>query len=86
MMTTIHAMPTIARERSTLPRRSHSRGDDGQRRPEAWPWLRMNRLVTRYLPQPKDRHPYPKDRFALDLRQEPYEGVLHVRICAGGRR
>ena len=24
--------------------------------------------------------------FALDSRQEPYEVMLHVRICAGGRR
>ncbi len=24
--------------------------------------------------------------FALDLQQEPYEGILHVRICAGGSR
>ena len=24
--------------------------------------------------------------FALDSRQEPYEVILHVRICAGGRR
>lgn len=25
-----------------------------------------------------------KNRVAPDLRQEPYEVVLHVRICAGG--
>jgi hypothetical protein len=24
--------------------------------------------------------------FTFDLRQEPYEVILHVRICAGGRR
>jgi hypothetical protein len=24
--------------------------------------------------------------FAFDSRQEPYEVILHVRICAGGRR
>ena len=33
----------------------------------AWPWERMNRLVTRYLPQPKILHPYPKDRFRARL-------------------
>jgi RNA-directed DNA polymerase len=34
-----------------------------QRGRAAWPWSRMNRLVKRYLPQPKILHPYPKDRF-----------------------
>jgi RNA-directed DNA polymerase len=33
----------------------------------AWPWERMNRLVDRYLPQPKILHPYPKDRFRARL-------------------
>jgi RNA-directed DNA polymerase len=33
----------------------------------AWPWDRMNRLVDRYLPQPKILHPYPKDRFRARL-------------------
>ena len=28
----------------------------------------------------------PISDFALDSRQEPYEVILHVRICAGGRR
>src|SRR5690349_9604857 len=28
----------------------------------------------------------PRIDFALDSRQEPYEVILHVRICAGGRR
>ena len=28
----------------------------------------------------------PTNDFAIDLRQEPYEVVLQVRICAGGRR
>ena len=33
----------------------------------ARPWERMNRLVERYLPQPKILHPYPKTlAFALD--------------------
>ncbi len=32
-----------------------------------WPWERMNRLVKRYLPQPKILHPYPKDRFRARL-------------------
>ncbi len=27
-----------------------------------------------------------REAFALDSRQEPYEVMLHVRICAGGRR
>ena len=30
--------------------------------------------------------PIQKTVFALDYRQEPYEGKLHVRICGGGRR
>ena len=34
----------------------------------AWPWRRMNRLVDRYLPQPKILHPYPKDRFRARLK------------------
>jgi group II intron reverse transcriptase/maturase len=38
-----------------------------QRGRAAWPWSRMNRLVTRYLPQPKILHPYPKDRFRARL-------------------
>jgi hypothetical protein len=28
--------------------------------------------------------PIQKPVFALDSRQEPYEGILHVRVCAGG--
>ena len=27
-----------------------------------------------------------RNDFTLDSRQEPYEVILHVRICAGGRR
>ena len=38
-----------------------------QRGRAAWPWSRMNRLVDRYLPQPKILHPYPKDRFRARL-------------------
>ena len=38
-----------------------------QRGRAAWPWSRMNRLVNRYLPQPKILHPYPKDRFRVRL-------------------
>jgi group II intron reverse transcriptase/maturase len=38
-----------------------------QRGRAAWPWSRMNRLVNRYLPQPKILHPYPKDRFRARL-------------------
>ena len=34
-----------------------------QRGRAAWPWSQMNRLVDRYLPQPKILHRYPKDRF-----------------------
>jgi RNA-directed DNA polymerase len=33
----------------------------------AWPWNRLNRLVDRYLPQPKILHPYPQDRFRARL-------------------
>jgi group II intron reverse transcriptase/maturase len=39
-----------------------------QRGRAAWPWKRMNRLVHRYLPQPKILHPYPKDRFRARLK------------------
>jgi RNA-directed DNA polymerase len=38
-----------------------------QRGRAAWPWSRMHRLVTRYLPHPKILHPYPKDRFRVRL-------------------
>lgn len=37
--------------------------------------------------EPTTLHDYPiriqTNDFALDLRQEPYEVMLHVRICAG---
>jgi len=38
-----------------------------QRGQVAWPWSRMQRLIRKYLPQPKILHPYPKDRFRARL-------------------
>ena len=50
----------------------------------------MHRLVVpRYLPQTEGSFIRIQTTRALSrqtLRQEPYEGMLQVRICAGGRR
>jgi hypothetical protein len=38
-----------------------------------------------WLPRPKTLYPWPSERFAVNHpRWEPYAGVPHVRICAGG--
>ena len=50
-------------------------------------WRRVARLADDWLPKPKVLHPWPQQRFAVRYpRWEPYAGVPHVRICAGGVR
>jgi hypothetical protein len=50
-------------------------------------WDRMDRLAATWLPKPRILHPWPQQRFAVKHpRWEPYAGMLHVRICAGGAR
>jgi RNA-directed DNA polymerase len=46
---------------------------------------RMMKLAADWLPQPRIRHPWPNQRFAVTHpRWEPYAGKPHVRFCAGG--
>jgi RNA-directed DNA polymerase len=48
-------------------------------------WERITKLANAWLPLPRILHPWPNQRFAVKHpRQEPYAGMLHVRICAGG--
>jgi RNA-directed DNA polymerase len=48
-------------------------------------WARMVKLANDWLPQPRIRHPWPNQRFAVTHpRWEPYAGKPHVRFCAGG--
>jgi RNA-directed DNA polymerase len=48
-------------------------------------WTGMLRLANDWLPQPRIRHPWPQQRFAVTHpRWEPYAGKPHVRFCAGG--
>ncbi len=48
-------------------------------------WPRITKLADDWLPQPRILHPWPQKRFAVRYpRWEPYAGVPHVRICAGG--
>jgi len=48
-------------------------------------WERMRKLVEGWLPEPRILHPWPSVRFAVKHpRWEPYAGMPHVRICAGG--
>jgi RNA-directed DNA polymerase len=50
-------------------------------------WDRMDKLTAAWLPQPRILHPWPQQRFAVKHpRWEPYAGMPHVRICAGGAR
>ena len=50
-------------------------------------WERMRRLANAWLPHPRILHPWPQQRFAVKHpRWEPYAGVPHVRIYAGGAR
>jgi len=54
---------------------------------DASTWQRMTKLADDWLPKPKILHPWPHQRFAVKYpRWEPYAGVPHVRICAGGAR
>jgi group II intron reverse transcriptase/maturase len=49
------------------------------------PWVRMNRLVTSWLPIARISHPYPNRRFGVrHPRQEPSAVVPHAGIRAGG--
>jgi RNA-directed DNA polymerase len=44
-------------------------------------WARIRKLADEWLPQPRIRHPWPAQRFAVRYpRWEPYAGKLHVRI------
>ena len=48
-------------------------------------WERIRKLADEWLLRPKTLHPWPSERFAVNHpRWEPYAGVPHVRICAGG--
>jgi RNA-directed DNA polymerase len=50
-------------------------------------WQRVTRLADDWLPKPRILHPWPDQRFAVKYpRWEPYAGIPHVRICAGGAR
>jgi hypothetical protein len=47
----------------------------------------INRLVARWLPQPRITHPWPERRFAVTHpRWEPGAGMPHSRFCAEGMR
>ncbi len=83
-----HAVPTNSRAlmafryhvtnlwRRTLRRRSQKDG---------CAWDRITRLADDWLPKPRILHPWPGQRFAVKHpRWEPYAGMPHVRICAGG--
>jgi RNA-directed DNA polymerase len=49
-------------------------------------WTRMHRIASRWLPPPRNMHPYPSVRFAaMHPRQEPSAVIPHAGICAGGR-
>jgi RNA-directed DNA polymerase len=50
-------------------------------------WQRVAELADDWLPQPRILHPWPLRRFAVrHPKWEPYAGMPHVRICAGGAR
>ena len=54
---------------------------------DASTWQRVGKLADDWLPKPKILHPWPHQRFAVKHpRWEPYAGIPHVRICAGGAR
>ena len=46
----------------------------------------LHRTPSRPKRKTRGLHGARENDFALDSRQEPYEVILHVRICAGGRR
>jgi hypothetical protein len=83
-----HAVPTNDRAlqtfrsnvkdlwRRTLRRRSQK---------DRMTWQRIRQLADDFLPKPRILHPWPRQRFAVKHpRWEPYAGIPHVRICAGG--
>ena len=83
-----HAVPTNSRAlaafrahvtdlwRRTLRRRSQK---------DASTWKRIARIADDWLPKPRILHPWPNQRFVVKHpRWEPYAGIPHVRICAGG--
>jgi group II intron reverse transcriptase/maturase len=48
-------------------------------------WPRLTPLSRRWIPTQRILPPFPSVRFdAMHPREEPYAGVPHVRICAGG--
>ena len=62
--------------RRTLRRRSQK---------DASTWKRIARIADDWLPKPRILHPWPHQRFVVKHpRWEPYAGIPHVRICAGG--
>jgi hypothetical protein len=47
-------------------------------------WGKFARLVDLYIPQVRQFHPHPSERFRVTTaRQEPYAVMMQVRICAG---
>jgi RNA-directed DNA polymerase len=62
--------------RRTLRRRSQR---------HALSWKQMRKLADDWLPPPRIRHPWPRERFAVrHPRWEPYAGIPLVRIWGGG--
>jgi len=52
---------------------------------DGFTWERAGKLADAWLPKPTILHPWPQQRFAVKHpRWEPYAGMPHVRICAGG--
>jgi RNA-directed DNA polymerase len=52
---------------------------------DLWAERWRRREATGALPQPRTLHLWPSQRFAVKHpRWEPYAGIPHVRICAGG--
>jgi len=50
-------------------------------------WERISKLADDWIPQPRVRHPWPNQRFAVKHpRWEPDARIGPVRICAGGVR
>jgi RNA-directed DNA polymerase len=48
-------------------------------------WAKARKIADAYIPRPRIVHPWPSQRFAVrHPRWEPYAGMPHVRICAGG--
>ena len=49
------------------------------------PWIKMRKVIERWLPKPRITHPWPNTRFDVKHpRWEPYALIGPVRICAGG--